>query len=124
MLKALLSVSNTETKDIYMKRFGVNFVLQPITPGKMTKLTERSTRMTKNGKQFDEELFNYLTIVEACVEPSWSDPEIIEALEATDAVDAIKKRLLFGEIATLLQEIASINGFDKSDEEMVEEIKN
>ncbi|HLO11481.1 MAG TPA: hypothetical protein VK190_04430 [Pseudoneobacillus sp.] len=126
LLKALLAPQNDEVKkSVPMKRFGIDFVIKALSPDEATKITQRATRLGSKGQKiFDEEMFNYLSIAKACVVPNWEDENLISALGAADAVDAIKKRLLFGEVTYLLQEIGEINGFDKSDDEMIQEIKN
>lgn len=124
-LKALLAPDNNVVVKVPMKRFGIDFELKALESETATKITQRATRLTGKGKKvFDDELFNYLTIVEASVLPNWKDENLQAALGVDNAVDAVKKRLLFGEVTHLLQEIAVINGFDKSDAEQIDEIKN
>lgn len=124
ILKALLTANEDVRKNVHMKRFGIDFELKALTNEEAKRITDRATRLTPKGKHFDEELFNYLTIIRACIVPNWEDEKLLEALGVTDAVDAVKKKLLFGEVAILLQEIATLNGFDQTDEEQIEEVKN
>jgi hypothetical protein len=125
ILEALLGASNDVRKTVFMKRFGIDFEIKALETDEVNKITERATRLVgKNQKKFDEELFNNLMIVKSCIIPNWEDEKLLEALEVFDAVDAVKKRLLFGEVATLLKEINELNGFDQSDDEQIEEIKN
>jgi Phage XkdN-like tail assembly chaperone protein, TAC len=126
VLAALLGAKNEDVrKKVPMKRFGIDFEIRALEPEEMTKITQRATRLVGKGqKVFNDELFNYLTIAKACVVPNWEDEKLLEAMGVHDAVEAIKKRLLFGEVAHLLSEIGSLNGFDQSDEEMIEEVKN
>lgn len=125
ILKALLDPDNDVRTTVFMKRFGIDFELKALTPDDVNKITQRATRPQPKGKKtFDEDLFNYLTIAKACVVPNWEDPALHEALEVHNSVEAIKKRLLFGEVAQLLQTIGDLNGFNQTDEEMIEEIKN
>lgn len=125
ILKALLAPDNDVRVKIPMKRFGIDFELKALTPDEVNKITQRATRLQSKGKKvFDEDLFNYLTIATACIVPNWNDPALLEALKVHDGVEAIKKRLLFGEVAQLLGEIGDLNGFSKSDEEQIDEIKN
>lgn len=125
MLKALLDASEDVRTNVPMKRFGVDFEIKALSPDEANKIQQRATRLIGKGqKKLDEDLFNYLTIVKACVTPDWEDEKLLEALGVHDGVEAVKKKLLFGEVAYLLQEIAELNGFDKSDEEQIEEIKN
>ena len=126
ILQALLAPNNDDVrKKVFMKRFGVDFEVRALTPDEVNKITQRSTRLTgKKEKVFDEDMFNYLTIAKACVTPNWEDKELQDALGVADAIGAIKKRLLFGEVATILQTIGELNGFDQSDSEQIEEAKN
>jgi Phage XkdN-like tail assembly chaperone protein, TAC len=125
-LDMLLSTDESEIKGLVpMKRFGFDFEIKALTSDEMKKLTQRATRLVgKNKKQFDDDLFNYLMIAEACTVPNWHDEKLQEALEVHDAVDAVKKKLLFGEVAHVVAEIGKLNGFDQSDEEQIEEAKN
>lgn len=122
-LKQLLSVDNDVRKMVPMKRFGLDFEIKALSTEEATKIQQRATKLgNKGAKIIDEEKFNYLTIAKACVQPNWD--EVAEAMEVVDAMDAIKERLLFGEVAYLLGEIAELNGFDKDDEELIGDIKN
>ena len=125
ILKALLDADSDVRKKVPMKRFGIDFEIKALTPEEAQKIQQRSTRLVGKGKkQLDEDMFNYLTIVKACIVPNWEDEKLLEALGKFDPIDAVKEKLLFGEVAYLLQEIAALNGFDQSDEEQIEEIKN
>ena len=125
ILKALLTVNTDVRKKVAMPRFGFDFEIKALTGDEMTKIQERATKhLGKGKKKLDEDKLNYLIIAKACIVPNWEDPALLEACETPDAVDVIKSKLLFGEIATLLGEIGELNGFDKTDEEEIEEIKN
>jgi len=124
-LKTLLAVDQDVRKVVPMKRFGLDFEIKALTPEEANKIQQRSTKLSMvkgQGKTIDEDKFNYLTIATACITPDWS--EVATAMGVLDAIDAIKGKLLFGEVAFLLGEIAELNGLDKSDEEQVEEAKN
>lgn len=121
-LKQLLSVDNDVRKTVRMKRFGLDFEIKALTTEEANKIQQRATILSSKGKAIDEEKFNYLTIAKACITPNWD--EVAKAMEVVDAIEAIKSRLLFGEVAYLLGEIAELNGFDKTDEEQIDEIKN
>lgn len=125
-LKTLLAVDNDVRKTVEMKRFGLEFEVKALTPDEANEIQQRSTKLSaskgKQTKVIDEDKFNYLTIVTACITPDWH--EVAQAMNLPDAIDAVKAKLLFGEVAYLLGEIAELNGFDKDDEEQVEEAKN
>jgi hypothetical protein len=125
VLNALLGASQDVRKSVPMKRFGIDFEIKALTPEEATKIQQQATRLVGKGqKKLDEDLFNYLTIAKACITPNWEDQALLDALGVFAPVDAIKQKLLFGEVAYLLQEIAALNGFDQSDEEQIDEIKN
>lgn len=125
ILKALLDAPKEVKKNVPMKRFGIDFVLRALEPDEADKIKQRATRLIGKGKKhFDEDLFNYLSIAKTCVVPNWEDPQLLEALGVHDSVAAIKKQLLFGEVAQLLIEIAELNGLDKSEDEQIEDAKN
>lgn len=108
-----------------MPRFGFDFEVKALTNEQFERITQRATRPGPKGqKTLDDNLFNYMAIVEACVVPNWKDKELIKALGAIDAVDAVKKRLLFSEVMTLLEAIGELNDFGKSDQELIDEVKN
>lgn len=124
-LDLLLAAEQDITKLIPMKRFGFDFKIKTIDANAMKKIQDQATRMVGKGKtKFDTDLFNYLLIAEACVVPNWKDPKVQEALEVPTSVDAIKKRLLFGEVATLMGEISELNGIGESDEDTIDSVKN
>lgn len=124
-LKTLLAVDNDVRKTVQMKRFGLDFEVKALTPDEANQIQQRSTKLSVQkgqAKTIDEDKFNYLTIVTACITPDWN--EVATAMNLPDAIDAVKAKLLFGEVAYLLGEIAELNGFDKDDSEQVEEAKN
>lgn len=126
LLQALLAPNNDDVrKKVPMSRFGIDFEIKGLESSDVSKIQERATRPGPKGtKKLDEDLFNYLMISKACVVPDWTDPELQKALGVDNEVEAIKKRLLFGEVAHLLGEIGELNGFDKTLDEEVEEVKN
>lgn len=119
VLKALLSAEDKPQKDVFMKRFGVNFTIQALDGDAINKLTERCTFHTGKGnkreKQLDEEKFGALVIAKACIVPKWDEPTLLEKYDTKDVADVIKKRLLAGEVAKLAGEIMDLSGF--SDDE-------
>lgn len=125
-LQALLAPKNEDVrKTVPMARFGVDFEIKALETDEVNRITQRATRPGPKGtKKLDEDLFNYLMISNACIVPDWEDQNLQAALGVESDVEAIKKRLLFGEVSYLLGEIGELNGFDKSLDEEVEEVKN
>lgn len=122
VLKALLSVEDKPEREVYMKRFGVNFRIQAIDGDTLNKLTERCSfyvgKGAKREKQLDEEKFGSLIIAKACVVPKWDAPELLEKYGTKDVADVIKKRLLAGEIAKLAGEIMELSGFTDDEDDI------
>lgn len=76
-------------------------------------------------RNFNTTRFNELIITNCVVEPNFKDAEFIKALGVVDAVAAMYKTLLAGEITDLSQRILELSGFgDEELEESVEEAKN
>ena len=123
VLKALLSVEDKPEKDVFMKRFGVNFRIQAIDGDMLSKITEQVTYYTGKGhkreKVVDDGKFGALVITRACVEPKWNDPVLLEKYDTKQAEDVIKKRLLAGEIALLTTEILDLSGFEDDEDDTV-----
>lgn len=123
VLKALLSVEDKPEKDVFMKRFGVNFRIQAIDGDMLSKITEQATYYRGKGRKrekiVDEEKFGALVIAKACVVPKWNDPALLEKYNTKQAEEVIKKRLLAGEIALLTTEILDLSGFEDDEEDTV-----
>ncbi len=121
VLKALLSAEDRPEKDVYMKRFGVNFRIRAIDGDTISKIQERCTHYQGKGRKkekiLDEEKFGALIIKEACINPDWNNKQLLEKYKVPEAAEVIRKRLLAGEIAKLADEILELSGFDAEDEE-------
>lgn len=119
VLKALLSVEDKPEKDVYMKRFGVNFRIQALDGDLINRIQEQATFITPKGeKKINEQKFGALVIQKACLVPNWAAPELLEKYGTNDPTDVIKKRLLAGEIAKLSAEIMELSGFNDDGEEL------
>ncbi len=62
--------------------------------------------------------------VESVVFPNLKDKELQESYGVLGAENLLKTMLTTGEYATLMEKVQEINGFDVSDEEVIEEAKN
>ncbi|MEF2967467.1 hypothetical protein V3851_16695 [Paenibacillus sp. M1] len=120
VLRALLSADNKPTKDIPMKRLGVDFQIQALDGKTINKIQEQCTHFTGKGpkreKVLDEEQFGALVIQKACLIPDWSARELIDKYGTP--TEAILGLLLAGEIAKLSAEILDISGFDSDEDEI------
>ncbi len=126
LLKALLSVEDTATKQEYIPRFKSYFTVKSITSDEYNKLVDRCKYPVKNKRthQIEEKInqdkLSVLLIKEACVKPDWSNPQLLKKYNTDDPCVVINKRLLIGEITQLSSAIMDVSGF--SDE--IEKIKN
>lgn len=126
VLKALLSAEDKPKRDVPMKRFGVEFVIQALDGDVINKIQDQCEYYTgpknKKVKKTDEQKFGALIIKEACLVPDWNDKALLDKYNTHDAADVIRKRLLAGEIAFLTAEIMDVSGFDQEEDD--EELKN
>ncbi|MNO82318.1 Phage XkdN-like protein [compost metagenome] len=63
-------------------------------------------------------------VVTSVVYPDLKDAELQKSYGVLGADQLLRKMLLPGEYATLLQKVQSINGFDKDVNELADEVKN
>lgn len=119
VLSALLDTDYTPEKDVYMKRFGVNFRIKAIDNRTLSRIRQRAT-INKKGDT-DRDKFFALVVVSGCISPDWKAPELKKFGSTTE--DIVQERLLPGELAKLAEEILLLSGFGDEEEE-IEEIKN
>lgn len=126
----LSNVEADETKEVKFKRFKSPFVIKSIDETVNDDLKKRATRKVRNRQGISTPDFNndqYVSeLMVACVvEPDLHNAELQEFYGTTgDAGRTLKKMLRAGEYATLMQEIQTVNGFDESINDLVEEAKN
>ena len=123
VLHAFLSYDQKAEKEVFIKRFGVNFRIKGLTQEEYYELKEQATHKVGKGKsQVNELELDGLLIAKGVVEPNFNDPQVISKFKAKDGADAALKSLLFGELKTVQAEILKLSGFE--DDEDVEEAKN
>ncbi len=120
VLSALLDTEVVPEKDVYMKRFGVNFRIKAIDGKTMNRIRQQATVGKK--QETDRDKYFALIIVHGCVNPNWSAPALIEKFGPTPA-DVVQNRLLSGELIKVAEEILDLSGFG-DDEEAVDDVKN
>lgn len=130
-LEALLGTTTDIQKTIWLERFAekdleVDFVIRAITGDKLQDLRDQCTvtRPGKGGKMeshVNEQEVGQLIVAEACVEPDFSDPELMSHYGAESPGDCTQKALLAGEIAKLSTEIMKLSGFE---DDPIEQVKN
>lgn len=114
LLQALLDTEFRPEKDVPMRRFGEDavFRVRASDTAENKRLVEQATYPEKGGGEtYDEEKFRALLIAQNCVVPAWNDPALLEGLGVSTAAEAVKKRLLPGEIVKLVNTIYELSGF-------------
>lgn len=123
LIQSILTVDMTPEQDVFMKRFGANFRIKALDSRTIAHIRERASRPAKGGGlMVDEEQFSLLMLEKGVTSPDWSNAQILEKF-GPHAVDAIKARLLPGEIARLNAEIMKLSGFGEEDE-AIDDAKN
>lgn len=119
LLQKLLDTDYKPEKEVVMTRFGT-FRIRALDDAEMKEARERA----KFGKTTDIDVFRAAVIAKGCVAPDWSDAKLLTGLKASDAVDAITKRLLPGEKETLADAIMKASGYGDDEAKVVDELKN
>lgn len=125
-LEALLGTTADIQKSVPMKRLKADFIIKAITGDKLDEIRDQCThsRPGKGGKiesHVNDQEVGRLVVAEACIEPDFSDPALLEHYEAESPGDCTQKALLAGEVLKLTSEIFDLSGFE---EEPTEKIKN
>ncbi|MDZ4994581.1 XkdN-like protein [Clostridium perfringens] len=124
------TVENLTEEVVISDRFKVDgeilkFKIKAVTPDEFSDLQKQCTKIGKKGKMnFDSKMFNEQLIVNYTVEPNFKDAESIKRAGCITPEQLLNKTLLAGEVATLVEQISTLSGFDKDLEELREEAKN
>ncbi|MNW42423.1 Phage XkdN-like protein [compost metagenome] len=105
-------------------------------PWKLRSMTEEENEAIRKSSQrkikekgvvtIDTNSDEYLAklVMTSVVYPDLKDAELQKSYGVLGADQLLRKMLLPGEYATLLQKVQSINGFDKDVNELADEVKN
>ena len=124
------TVENLNEEVVISDRFKVDgeilkFKIKAVTPDEFSDLQKQCTKIGKKGKMnFDSKMFNEQLIVNYTVEPNFKEAEAIKKAGCITPEQLLNKTLLAGEVATLVEQISTLSGFDKDLEELREEAKN
>lgn len=103
----------------------LKFKIKAMTNQKFDELRKKFTNVKKGRKvEFDAHGFNTAVVIEHTVDPDFKDASSIQKLGCRTPEEYLNRVLLAGEIATLVQKIHELSGFDVEMEELVEEAKN
>lgn len=103
--------------------------LRTLTEAENEEIRKASTQMVKGkgGARIPEtkpEVYLSKIAVASVVFPDLKDAELQRSYGVIGAEDLLKKMLLAGEYAALIQKVQEINGFDRDINELVDEVKN
>lgn len=124
------TVENLTEEVIVSDRFKVDgeilkFKIKAVNPDEFSDLQKQCTKVGKKGKvNFDSKMFNEQLIINYTVDPNFKDAEVVKKAGCMTPEQLVNKVLLAGEVATLVEEITALSGFDKDLEELREEAKN
>lgn len=107
----------------------VPWKLRSISEAENEMIRKSATKMVKgaNGARVPEtNPQEYLAklAVESIIFPNLKDAELQKSYAVIGAEHLIRKMLLSGEYAALIQKVQEINGFDRDINELVDEVKN
>ncbi|CEP39660.1 XkdN-like protein [[Clostridium] sordellii] len=123
-------IENLTEEIIISDRFKVDgeilkFKIKAVSPDEFSDLQKQCTKVGKKGKvNFDSKMFNDQLIVNYTVEPNFRDAEAIKKAGCMTPEQFVNKVLLAGEVATLVEEISTLSGFDKDLDSLREDAKN
>lgn len=125
-LEALLGADIKIEETVFIKRLKADFTIRALTGDEVNKIKEECTYVRGKGanrkQEVNEEEFGQKLISTACVEPDFSNADLLKMYNAKDAGDCVQKALLFGEIATLSHAVLDVSGVGQADE--IEDAKN
>jgi hypothetical protein len=103
----------------------LKFKIKAVSPDEFSDLQKQCTKVGKKGKvNFDSKMFNEQLVINYTVDPNFRNAETIKKAGCMTPEQFLNKVLLAGEVATLVEEISSLSGFDKDLESLREEAKN
>lgn len=124
------TVENLTKEVVVSDRFKVDgeilkFKIKAVNPDEFSDLQNQCTKVGKKGKvNFDSKMFNEQLIINYTIEPNFKSADVIKKAGCMTSEQLVNKVLLAGEVATLVEEISALSGFDKDLEELREEAKN
>lgn len=124
------TVEGLTEKVVVSDRFKIDgellkFTIKALSPDEFSALQKQCTKLGKKSKvTFDNQRFNEQIIINYTLEPNFKDADAINKAGCVTSEQLLNKTLLAGEVATLVEQISQLSGFDKDLEELKEEAKN
>lgn len=108
----------------------IPFVMKPLSTKRIDELEAECTKPEfkkgkKVGEKLDSKRFSLRIAIESTVYPDFRSTELLESYGLADPVDVARAVLsVGGEYMEWLQAANRINGFDESDDDLIDEVKN
>lgn len=119
-----------DTKEVKLDRFEEPFVIEAISETENDRLKKVHTtkRRSKAGnivKDLDTDKYGDALLARCVKTPDLQDAQL-QAYYKTEgsATDTLKAMLLAGEYANLTKEVLELNGFNESEEDLKDEVKD
>ena len=102
--------------------------LRPVSPEEDDAIRKSCTivKQTRNGtvKDFRRDDYVYMAVARSVVFPDLANKELQNSWKVMGEAALLKKMLTQGELTKLLTHYESLNGLDKTFDEMVDDVKN
>ena len=106
-------------------RIPYSFKIKAMDTRTYSELYKANTTISRKGKaSFNAMGFNISLIRECCVDPNFKDADLLKECGCFTPNDAIQLLLRPGEIVNLAGFISELSGFDKTIEDLKDEVKN
>lgn len=103
----------------------LKFKIKAMTLSQFEDIKNKASFLNKkNDLSVNEDLFNSLVVIENTVEPSFKDAESLKSMGCSSPKQYLNKTLLAGEVSTISDAVISLSGFDKTIEDLAEDVKN
>lgn len=129
-IKDFMQEVHGEREEVKLDRFKQPFVVEAISENDNDKLKKSATKKyrSKSGnivRDLDTDKYADLLVARCVVEPDLHNAEL-QAFYKTegDPVDTLKTMLLAGEYSEITTKLLEINGFNESEDDLADEVKN
>ena len=119
-----------DTKEVKLDRFEEPFVIEAISETENDRLkkvhtTKRRSKAGNTVKDLDTDKYGDALLARCVKTPDLQDAQL-QAYYKTEgsATDTLKAMLLAGEYANLTKEVLELNGFNESEEDLKDEVKD
>ncbi|MFW8617761.1 phage tail assembly chaperone [Enterococcus innesii] len=118
-----------DTKEVILERFSAPFVIEAISETENDRLKKVHTnkRRSKSGntvKELDTDKYGDALLARCVKTPDLHDAQLQAYYKTEGSVtDTLKAMLLAGEYANLTKEVLELNGFNESEAELRDDVK-